>query len=69
MTEIKLHDNSRLIFQWVRVDLLNIECWKPGNDARGLHGWLLQGSALLAGEDLKEFLDELQIPEGQRPAA
>ena len=55
MAEIVLHDNSKLTFTWARPGLLSVELWKPGNRRDG-HGWLLQGSTLLAGEDLEQFI-------------
>lgn len=56
--ELKLHDNSKLAFTWIKPDLLNVELWKPGHLKDG-HGWLLRGSALLAGKKVEQFLDFL----------
>lgn len=58
MVEIRLHDNSKVVFSWVRPGLLSVELWRPGHLKDG-HGWLLRGSALLDGEELKRFLDAL----------
>ena len=52
--EVKLHDNSKLVFSWVRPGLLSIEVWKP-NGFRTGPAWLLQSSALLDGEQLAEL--------------
>ena len=64
--EVRLNDNSRLVFTWARPGLLNIEVWRAGSDRSG-HGWLLQGSALLAGEDLQEFVSAINGPQEPEP--
>jgi hypothetical protein len=50
--EVRLHDHSKLVLQWIRPGLLSVEVWKPGSLKDG-HGWLLQGSTLLDGESLQ----------------
>jgi hypothetical protein len=54
MVEIKLHDNSKLVFVWVRPDLLSVEVWKPG--FRSDQGYFLHSSALLDGEQLRDVV-------------
>jgi len=56
--EIRLNDNSRLVFNWVHSNLLNVELWKPGNRRDG-HGWLLQSSTQLTGEELDAFVSAI----------
>ena len=64
--EITLHDNSKLAFTRVRPGLLSVELYRPGNLKDG-HGWLLHGSTLLEGEELREFLAALTGPQGPEP--
>jgi len=70
--ELKLDTNAKLSFEWVHEGLLNVQLWMPGTDRYG-HGWLLKGSALLDGQDLRRFLDSLaggpEAPEPELPPA
>jgi hypothetical protein len=55
--EVKLHDNSRLTLSWICPSkVLRVELWKLGNLRDG-HGWLLTGSTVLDGEQLREVVD------------
>ena len=60
--EIKLNDNSRLVFTRVHSGLLNVELWRPGGDRSG-HGWFLRGSTQLTGEDLEQFVAAIVGPQ------
>jgi hypothetical protein len=65
--EVKIifSDNSKLMVTRVQRDVLTTEIWKPANLKDG-HGWQLQSSARLAGDELAAFvcaLTEPQTPE------
>jgi hypothetical protein len=68
--EIRLNDNSRLVFTWARPGLLNLELYRPSTLRDG-HGLLLRGSTQLVGEALEQFIAALSGPQEpeQRPAA
>lgn len=59
--EIRLHDNSRLHFDWTTSGALIIEVWKPGMMRDG-HGLLLAAMTVLDGEELRTFLHALTPP-------
>ena len=60
--EIKLHDNSRVRFDWTKSGSLYVQLLKPGNLRDG-HGLLVAATAMLDGSELANFLTALQPSE------
>jgi hypothetical protein len=58
--ELKLDDNSKLLFIPLQSKNIAIQCWRPGQ-ARDGHGYLLAGSAMLSEADADQLIDSIVL--------
>lgn len=65
--EIRLSDNTKLLFLRTPSGTLRVELWRPGTYPDG-QGWRLESEAQLTGEELVAFVRMITMPLEERYA-
>ena len=61
--EVKLNDNSRVLFEFTKSGVLSLQLLRPGHRHDG-HGLLLMASTMLEQEEQKQLMDFLSDAKG-----
>jgi hypothetical protein len=58
--ELKLDDNSKILFIPLQSGSVAVQCWRPGQ-ARDNHGYLLAGSGMLSETEMDRLIDSMVL--------